>query len=139
MRITIASVLFLQLSTGSVFAQQPTFVEAPSGHVARPASAELQRPVSLLALARAATMAADLGQAPAASATRALPPAKSWRQRHPVAFGALMGAAVGGGTGALVGAANEDDSMVTAEGLMLFGVGIGAGVGAIVGLLIHQL
>jgi hypothetical protein len=82
----------------------------------------------------AASWAGRLDQAQTPAGAVAVPPAKSWRQRHPVAFGALIGAGIGAGLGAVGGALKQDRNMVTAEGLALVSGGIGAGIGALVGL-----
>ena len=57
---------------------------------------------------------------------------ESWRQRHPVAFGSLVGFGVGFGSIVLIGTVgNADDTNLALAGL--FYGGIGAGIGALIG------
>lgn len=53
---------------------------------------------------------------------------ESWRQRHPIGFGSLLGFGIGCGFGAY--AATGDDT--TASAILFFG-GVGAGIGALIG------
>ena len=93
--------------------------------------------MSIKTLARRASLASgefDRAQTPVAPV--ATPPAKSWRQRHPVATGALLGAAIGVPLGAIGGnALAKGGTMVEPAGAAIVVGGMGAGVGSIVGLL----
>ena len=56
-------------------------------------------------------------------------PTKSWRQRHPVAFGALIGLAAGAAIGAAAASQKNDTMQPWATELIV--AGVGAGIGAI--------
>lgn len=72
------------------------------------------------------------------SASSQQPPTSRWRSRHPVAFGALVGASAGFGAGFVVGMTNDgifSDFTDTGNGVYLGVIcsGIGALVGAMIG------
>ena len=62
---------------------------------------------------------------------------RSWAGKHPVLFGALLGAGVGGLGGATLGSdCGREESFCSRKGLVQIGAAAGAGVGALVGLVV---
>ena len=61
------------------------------------------------------------------------PQQRSWIARHPVLFGALVGAGAGMLSGATIGEPCKEESFCRRAGLMQIGAAGGAGVGALTG------
>lgn len=69
---------------------------------------------------------------------------RNWISRHPVLFGAMVGAgagAVAAGTmeNELFCSGGDDDCVIGGEGRALAGAGIGAGIGAVVGVIVSAV
>jgi hypothetical protein len=131
---TIAGLLVLALGIPStVMAQTPIVAAARSARTwivsSKPLSAEHQR-----FLRRTGMRPTTTSTAPTTQEVQE-PPERSWAGRHPVALGAMIGAA----GGALVGA-SPCWREVCGDGhgplLIAFGAGVGAGIGSAVGLTI---
>ena len=114
----------------SVAARAPALAEA--GPLAAAAAREVQH----LARVAAARHAQGVEQPRAEG--------RNWISRHPVLFGAMVGAgagAVAAGTmeNELFCSGGDDDCVIGGEGRALAGAGIGAGIGAVVGVIVSAV
>jgi hypothetical protein len=89
-------------------------------------------PLHQAALQEAARLAAMRSVSPA----QAQPPERSWRSRHPVLMGALVGAGAGGGITMLTcRVMSNEPGIVSCYNWVPILAGVGSGIGAVVGLM----
>lgn len=125
-------------------APQPATAAAAAGTAVAAMTVHLAAPARTGPLAAAAARETTrLAAATAARPVRRVQPAEQhgWISRHPVLFGALVGAAAGAvaaGTmdNELFCGGSDDDCVFHGEGRAIVGAGIGAGIGAAVGVIV---
>jgi hypothetical protein len=108
--------------------------------LAYPRGLDAQHSAGLTTPARASTAAAWHPMTGSQTFTRQTPqtaPQPSWIARHPVLFGALVGAGAGILSGATLGEPCEEESFCRRAGLMQIGAASGAGFGALTGWLVR--